>query len=67
MAPVRRWPATPGRERCGRIGGPPAGAGTHQEVRVAKRTATRGKKRAESGVNPRQPCPCGSGKRYKAC
>ncbi|WP_418155134.1 DUF5926 family protein [Actinoalloteichus caeruleus] len=34
---------------------------------MAKRTATRGKKRAESGVNPRQPCPCGSGKRYKAC
>jgi hypothetical protein len=22
---------------------------------------------AEGGVNPRQPCPCGSGKRYKAC
>src|SRR5690349_12710820 len=22
---------------------------------------------AEGAVNPRQPCPCGSGKRYKAC
>lgn len=36
---------------------------------MAKRTAT--KTRAESaapgGISPRQPCPCGSGKRYKAC
>ncbi|WP_199440680.1 DUF5926 family protein [Umezawaea beigongshangensis] len=34
---------------------------------MAKRTAV--KKAAESadGINPRQPCPCGSGKRYKAC
>ncbi|RJQ75008.1 SEC-C domain-containing protein [Pseudonocardiaceae bacterium YIM PH 21723] len=22
---------------------------------------------AEGGINPKQPCPCGSGKRYKAC
>jgi hypothetical protein len=36
---------------------------------VAKRTATRNRARpAEAGaVGPRQPCPCGSGKRYKAC
>jgi hypothetical protein len=32
---------------------------------VAKRTAL--KSRTEDGPNPRQPCPCGSGKRYKAC
>jgi Family of unknown function (DUF5926)/SEC-C motif len=24
-------------------------------------------KRTTEGINPRQPCPCGSGKRYKAC
>jgi hypothetical protein len=23
--------------------------------------------KAQDGINPRQPCPCGSGKRYKAC
>ena len=38
---------------------------------MAKRTAVRAAKRdtsADAGaVNPRQPCPCGSGKRYKAC
>ncbi|GAB3438579.1 DUF5926 family protein [Actinophytocola sediminis] len=32
---------------------------------MAKRTA--GKPRSTDGINPRQPCPCGSGKRYKAC
>ncbi len=33
---------------------------------MAKRSAT--KTRAQSdGINPRQPCPCGSGKRYKVC
>jgi hypothetical protein len=32
---------------------------------MAKRTA--GKPRSSDGINPRQPCPCGSGKRYKAC
>jgi hypothetical protein len=32
---------------------------------MAKRTAV--KTRAEGEINPRQPCPCGSGKRYKAC
>lgn len=32
---------------------------------MAKRTA--GKPRNTDGINPRQPCPCGSGKRYKAC
>ncbi|QUG99501.1 SEC-C domain-containing protein [Saccharopolyspora erythraea] len=31
---------------------------------MAKRTA---EPRPESGISPRQPCPCGSGKRYKAC
>ena len=30
-------------------------------VKQAKKTADAG------GINPRQPCPCGSGKRYKAC
>lgn len=35
---------------------------------MAKRTAstTQGE-RAEGGISPRKPCPCGSGKRYKAC
>lgn len=32
---------------------------------MAKRTAV--KQRSTDGINPRQPCPCGSGKRYKAC
>ncbi|NUT48237.1 MAG: SEC-C domain-containing protein [Saccharothrix sp.] len=32
---------------------------------MAKRTAVKDK--PADGVNPRQPCPCGSGKRYKAC
>ncbi|WP_033436206.1 DUF5926 family protein [Saccharothrix sp. NRRL B-16314] len=32
---------------------------------MAKRTAV--KNNPADGVNPRQPCPCGSGKRYKAC
>ncbi|MEV0677082.1 DUF5926 family protein [Actinosynnema sp. NPDC050436] len=32
---------------------------------MAKRTAV--KNQSGDGVNPRQPCPCGSGKRYKAC
>lgn len=32
---------------------------------MAKRSGV--KPRKTDGVNPRQPCPCGSGKRYKAC
>jgi hypothetical protein len=32
---------------------------------MAKRSSV--KQRATDGINPRQPCPCGSGKRYKAC
>ncbi|GAA2819329.1 DUF5926 family protein [Saccharopolyspora taberi] len=32
---------------------------------MAKRTAAAPK--PEGGISPRQPCPCGSGKRYKAC
>ncbi|GAA3860875.1 DUF5926 family protein [Saccharothrix violaceirubra] len=32
---------------------------------MAKRAAV--KTKSADGVNPRQPCPCGSGKRYKAC
>ncbi|GAB2653275.1 DUF5926 family protein [Saccharopolyspora gloriosae] len=32
---------------------------------MSKRTAPT--QRAEGAVGPRQPCPCGSGKRYKAC
>lgn len=35
---------------------------------MAKRTAAKRKNQAaEGGIGPRQPCPCGSGKRYKAC
>lgn len=33
---------------------------------MAKRSAVKSKKSAD-GINPRQACPCGSGKRYKAC
>lgn len=33
---------------------------------MAKRSAVKRKTESE-GINPRQPCPCGSGKRYKAC
>jgi Family of unknown function (DUF5926)/SEC-C motif len=32
---------------------------------MAKRTAARA--RTDDQSNPRRPCPCGSGKRYKAC
>ncbi|MGP4018524.1 DUF5926 family protein [Saccharopolyspora sp. 5N708] len=32
---------------------------------MSKRTAP--KPPADTGIKPRQPCPCGSGKRYKAC
>ncbi|MBB5154208.1 DUF5926 family protein [Saccharopolyspora phatthalungensis] len=32
---------------------------------MSKRTAP--KPQADIGIKPRQPCPCGSGKRYKAC
>src|SRR5690242_2516604 len=31
------------------------------------RTPRRAAERAEGEVGPRQPCPCGSGRRYKAC
>jgi Family of unknown function (DUF5926)/SEC-C motif len=37
------------------------GAGAKQ-ARRARRSAV-----ADEGINPRQACPCGSGKRYKAC
>ena len=33
---------------------------------MAKRTASKATAQSD-GTNPRQPCPCGSGKRYKAC
>ncbi|TDV50927.1 DUF5926 family protein [Actinophytocola oryzae] len=33
---------------------------------MAKRSAVKSKQPAD-GINPRQACPCGSGKRYKAC
>src|SRR5829696_680646 len=35
---------------------------------MAKRSATKARDEStQDGPNPRQPCPCGSGKRYKAC
>jgi hypothetical protein len=34
---------------------------------MAKRARTRQRPDAAGEVGPRQPCPCGSGKRYKAC
>lgn len=34
---------------------------------VSKRTETKARRPAGNQRNPRQPCPCGSGKRYKAC
>ena len=36
---------------------------------MAKKTRDRAARAAAdtSGENPRRPCPCGSGKRYKAC
>ena len=34
---------------------------------MSKRTAVRHTAKAREGLNPRQPCPCGSGRRYKAC
>jgi hypothetical protein len=34
---------------------------------LSKRSTVKTRKPAPDGVNPRQPCPCGSGKRYKAC
>lgn len=34
---------------------------------MARRTALKGTPKQRDGINPRQPCPCGSGRRYKAC
>jgi hypothetical protein len=35
---------------------------------MAKKSRTKARERASDGeVGPREPCPCGSGKRYKAC
>ena len=34
---------------------------------MGKKTRTRAAATATDGENPRRPCPCGSGKRYKAC
>ncbi|HEX4704650.1 MAG TPA: DUF5926 family protein [Pseudonocardiaceae bacterium] len=34
---------------------------------MSKRTAAKGATKPREGLNPRQPCPCGSGRRYKAC
>jgi hypothetical protein len=36
---------------------------------LSKRSAVKHSRKVAdpSGINPRQPCPCGSGKRYKAC
>lgn len=34
---------------------------------MGRRTAVKGTAKPREGVNPRQPCPCGSGRRYKAC
>ena len=35
---------------------------------MAKKSRTRARERTvDGGVGPREPCPCGSGKRYKAC
>lgn len=34
---------------------------------MAKRTAVKGATKPREGLNPRQPCPCGSGRRYKSC
>ncbi|MGI8522595.1 MAG: DUF5926 family protein [Nocardioides sp.] len=34
---------------------------------MAKRSRTQTREQAPGEVGPRQPCPCGSGKRYKAC
>jgi hypothetical protein len=34
---------------------------------VSKRSAVKARKTSPDGINPRQACPCGSGKRYKAC
>src|SRR5690349_10677351 len=39
---------------------------------MAKKSRTKARERASTsdgngGIGPREPCPCGSGKRYKAC
>ncbi len=34
---------------------------------MAKKSRTKAREAAAGEVGPRQPCPCGSGKRYKAC
>ena len=34
---------------------------------MAKKSRTKPRETATGDVGPRQPCPCGSGKRYKAC
>ncbi len=34
---------------------------------MGRRTAVKGTAKPREGINPRQHCPCGSGRRYKAC
>lgn len=38
-----------------------------KKSRTKARAAAPSETTGESGISPRQPCPCGSGKRYKAC
>lgn len=34
---------------------------------MAKKTRSKRDRSSDDGIGPRQPCPCGSGRRYKAC
>jgi Family of unknown function (DUF5926)/SEC-C motif len=43
------------------------GGGRYRSVTMAKKTRRAAAADATAGENPRRPCPCGSGKRYKAC
>src|SRR4051794_24290670 len=60
--PKKRGPATRCHRRCAAwgTGGAPVPV-------MAKKTRRAAAADANAGDNPRRPCPCGSGKRYKAC
>ena len=59
-APARRRPRGRGPRS---VGSPPWRRSPAGSVTPVRRTGAP----AEGAVGPRQPCPCGSGKRYKAC
>ena len=72
-APAPGRPCTPGSSpgltRAGRAQSETLGSRAWARSHATQpfRDAATGSHRADDAVGPRQPCPCGSGRRYKAC